>query len=440
MKTFISLTAGRRPKERGNTLIMILMVTAILGVTLASYLNLVSNQNISTMRSQNWNAALAVAEAGIEEALAHLYYNLTNRGADGWTLQDGQWTKERTLGTSKYIVQITPDNPPVVTAKGYVKHPQREEFLPPRSVRVTGTNDALWAKGMVAKGLIELNGNGIRTDSFDSTDPTASTGGMYDPTKARDNGDIATNLQVTDGLNVWNADIYGKASTGPGGTVKIGPNGSVGPMEWHAAGKKGIAPGWSNDDMNVQFPDVRAPWTGGAFSVNGTGATVAGISYDFILGTGNYEANGTMNLNNKKMLITGNAVLYVKGDFSVSGNNGGIYIAPGAKLAMYVNGSSTSIAGNGVVNATGNALNFQYYGLPSNTSLSMGGNATFIGSIYAPQAAMVMNGGGSTVTDFVGASITGSVKMNGHYNFHYDEGLGKWGPWRSFVVTQWNEI
>ena len=52
---------------------------------------------------------------------------------------------------------------------------------------------------------------------------------------------------------------------------------------------------------------------------------------------------------------------------------------------MYVSGS-TSIGGNGVINPSGQAENFTYYGLPSNTSVDMNANANFVGTIYAPEA------------------------------------------------------
>jgi hypothetical protein len=115
-----------------------------------------------------------------------------------------------------------------------------------------------------------------------------------------------------------------------------------------------------------------------------------------------------------------------------------ITLAPGASLKLYVGGSG-AIGGNGIVNP-GSALDFIYYGLPSNTSLSFSGNAAFTGVIYAPNAAFTMNGGGSSTYDFVGASITKTVTMNGHFNFHYDEALSKYGPSRGFVVTSWNEM
>ena len=68
-------------------------------------------------------------------------------------------------------------------------------------------------------------------------------------------------------------------------------------------------------------------------------------------------------------------VLYVTDTISI-GSGGGksknekappqIHIAPGASLTIYMAGATTTIGGNGVVNDSQEAKNFQYYGLPSN--------------------------------------------------------------------------
>jgi len=79
-------------------------------------------------------------------------------------------------------------------------------------------------------------------------------------------------------------------------------------------------------------------------------------------------------------------------------------------------------------------------GLSTNTKLNLSGNSQFTGAIYAPNADFNLGGGGSEVYDFIGSSVTKSVTLNGHYNFHYDEQLEKSGPMRVLVVTSWNEI
>jgi hypothetical protein len=135
-----------------------------------------------------------------------------------------------------------------------------------------------------------------------------------------------------------------------------------------------------------------------------------------------------------------NVVIYVPPDGTVNfTGQGQIVLGDGAKVKLYVGASSATLGGNGVINP-GSALNFIYYGLPSNTSLSFNGNAAFTGAIYAPQAAFSLGGGGNNAIDFSGASVTASVTMNGHFNFHFDEALSRLGPDDGYVVTAWNEV
>lgn len=436
-------------QERGSILIVVVVLTALMGITLASYLHMVSNQNLSIMRSMAWNEAVAISEAGIEEAMAHLNRNRTNRVRDGWVLEGTNVVKEKIIHGQKYKTYIDAyADRPAIVSEGWVKHPKTGEMLPsPRAVRVTTTNDAIFAKGMVAKGSIDLAGKGIVSDSFDSTTEAGSTGGRYDVTKRRDNGDVATNSSVVDTLDVWNAKIYGKASTGPGGNVKI-QNGTVGSLAFHASGATGVEDGWSNDDMNVYFPNVEHPgggayeavgipsvWMSGFYTIDGTPQW-----FDFVVPSGYYRLKTGLTLNNKSMVITGPTIFLIEGDISVSGTLGGITIATNANLEIYMAGNQAFIGGKGILNKAGRAANFSYWGMPTNTEVVLQGNGDFIGTIYAPQAALKFGGGGSTGDDFSGAVVGASVKLGGHYKFHYDESLGFFGPRRGYTIVTWNEI
>lgn len=437
-RTSFNCASNRPASKAGSVLTILLVVVVLIGMTLTSYLHLVSNQSFSIQRSQAWNSLIPVAEAGIEEALAHLNKNGSNRLFDGWIL-DGTGTnvyKQRVFGESKYEVFINAAvEPPAVLAIGYVRDPQGGGFLSAtRSILVTTTNDALFAKGIVAKGQIDLAGNNIRSDSFDSSDPDHNTDGRYDPAKKKDNGDIATNSAVIDSLNVWNAEIYGKASTGPGGTVNIGKNGSVGSKAWVDSGKKGIEPGWSTDDMNVEFPDVQVPFAAG-WSVQSTGTDYTAGGF----GSGNYEML-SLNLSGpSKLRITNHVVLYVKGNVTLSGQ-AHIEISPGSSLSLYVGGTLADISGNGIVNHNAKASSFSYWGLNSNTTVKMSGNASFTGTVYAPHATLTLGGGGSNSYDFAGAAVAKEVRLNGHYQFHYDEALGEFGHRRGYTIFSWNEV
>lgn len=447
--------AQTNTRDRGSALIIAVLTVMIIGLVLGSYLTLVSRQNESVIRSMAWNATVPVLEAGIEEALAHINQvgsDLNRLGENGWTMaSDGWYMKTRTLGDgSGYITRIRPTDPPVVASTGVVPSPLRGALtvgsteasllaaaqdagsFVRRTVRVLTRRDSLYAKGLVAKGSIDLLGNNVGTDSFDSEDPTHSTGGRYDPAKKKDNGDVATNSTITDSLDVGNANVMGHVSTGPGGSVHVGANGSVGDKAWVSTGSKGIQPGYFTADMNVTFPEVTLPFSSAPVP---TGGRYDGTNYNTILDTGNYMVSSL----DGSILVKGDAVVWVKDDLALTGHEY-IYIEPGASLKMYVSAPSVNLSGHGVINGTGSALAFQYFGLPSNTSLSFSGNATFVGVIYAPNAAFTLGGGGNNIYDFVGASISDTVKMNGHFNFHYDEALARNGPGRGYVPNSWDEV
>ena len=450
-----------KQREEGNILLITLLTCLIIGFTLASYLTLVSYQNYSTMRSLAWNSAVPIMEAGVEEALTHIHYaGITNLAANGWSFVNsefgGTYSKRRSLDDSYYEVYILPVEPPVVFSKGSVPAPtnpsrrlaatiaslgiSKEEFSRPyltRSVQVNTSRRPKFTHAMVAKKGIDLSGNGISTDSFDSRYDTHSTGGMYDPAKGGDNGDIATTSGLIDSLNSGNAKIKGEVATGPGGSVEIGSLGSVGDSAWVESGTKGIQPGWSKDDMTVQFPDVEVPWT----DSSPIGGTVGEQHYSMVLSSGMEQKKYKASSVSGSIYVreNSNVLLYVTDSLNIKGEDS-IYIAPGASLTLVVGASKASIGGGGVVNPGGNALAFQYLGLPSNSSLALGGNAKFTGAIYAPQADFQLNGGGDDTYDFVGASVTSTVKMNGHFNFHYDEALADLGPDIGYMVTDWNEI
>jgi hypothetical protein len=60
--------------------------------------------------------------------------------------------------------------------------------------------------------------------------------------------------------------------------------------------------------------------------------------------------------------------------------------------------------------------------------------------VYAPEADLKQNGGGSSVYNFVGAAVLKSANLTGHFNFHYDEALATTGPKRGFIPNSWQEL
>jgi hypothetical protein len=138
---------------------------------------------------------------------------------------------------------------------------------------------------------------------------------------------------------------------------------------------------------------------------------------------------GTFTLNNQVMLVTGKTRLYVKGDFNMLGNSV-VKIVSGAGLQLYVAGANAMLTQVIALDPYATAPVFQYYGLPGNTNLWWTGNVAFVGTIYAPSAALTLGGGGSYIRDFQGACAAGSILLNSHIYIHFDEDLQKGGPQR----------
>src|SRR5215472_10342629 len=97
-----------RKREQGGALAVTLITCMVIGIVLASYLDLISSRYKITIRSQCWNGAIPVAEQGIEEALAHLHDDSNAPSANNWTLGtiSGQteYAKQRTNADGSYFL------------------------------------------------------------------------------------------------------------------------------------------------------------------------------------------------------------------------------------------------------------------------------------------------------------------------------------------------
>lgn len=458
MKTNISPQARRR----GMTYATVIVTFVVMGTVLAAYLKTVGVQNQLSVRSQTWNRSVPVLEAGVEEAMAHLNKNgspdaagnvdLTKLATDGWWAGGGSptgpWYKFNWVGSDFYFVSISSWNGntatfPMINSTGYVRQLPAYSFkrggpfflaasaysgYSARVVNCTTTNNPTFSKGIVARFGINMNGNNVTVDSYDSGNTSKSTDGRWDPSKRGDKGDVASNDTITNTINVGNANIYGRVATGPNGTVYIGPNGRVGSLNWHATGNNGrIEPGWSTDDMNVEFPDVVLP--AGSFGWVPPASTT--------LTSGDYRVAGNWS---GQILIRSNSNVRIRidGALNLSGQDG-ITIEQNANVKIYLNGSSSQITGKGIINTAGTPNQCYIFGTSNLRSLDIGGNGEMTAVVYAPYASMKLHGSGSGDQDFSGALVANDFTFTGHYNVHYDEALGRNGLWRGFTITSWNE-
>jgi hypothetical protein len=270
----------------------------------------------------------------------------------------------------------------------------------------------------IAARSIHLNGFDLFCDSFNSTDPTRSTGGHYDPAKA--GGDaalVAAGQGIFNAANAGNLDIWGYLEAEPSFTLALGPQSIVGSAAWHQAGMTGIEPGHFITNASPAFPDVPAPFGG----VTPVGGTINGVTYTYILQDGNYELS-TLNLSgNEKVLVLGTAYLLVRGDVKLSGN-ACIQIEPSARLRIYVQGSA-NFAGGGVINLGTAANSFEYLGLAQNTSLAFKLSAPLRVLIYAPQADCAISTAGGGVAELESTMVVKTLSLSADLRVHFDEAL-----------------
>jgi len=416
-------------QAKGSTLIVVLLTCLAVGVVVASYLALIGCRYKATVRSQCWNTALPIVEAGIEEALAHLGADAGIPGTNGWTpgTVGGQpvYTKTRTLTDGTYfavtLYKANSDNP-IIYSTGYVPAPLQNGGFVSRTVKFTPTNAAtVFTEAIACQGTISLSGGPV-VDGYNSSLRS------YDLTTNRlANAGIATDSTASGAVNIGNAKVYGPVGTGPGGTVSV-LHGVVGDVAWNAS-QSGIEPGWTNNNMDVSFLP-NAPPSGGPFLP--PPIVTAGGSNITTLGNSTYQLSSFTSTHAKDpMVVTGKATLLVTQDFTVSGS-GYVLIVPGASLTLYV-GGAVAISGGGVVNETALASHCQIIGLPSNTSIGLKGNSAFYGAINAPQADVKISG----TADAYGALICRTFTAVGTGSFHYDRSLA---TTNGVVSGGWTEL
>lgn len=415
----------KQQRNEGSLLLATIVVMGIISLALGSYLSLVASQNRTVVSAYTWNTALPYAEAGVEEALTHIVNaGGSNLATHGWSASGADWAKTGTIVDGSYAVRISG----VMTNYTIVSSGTAPRISAPgnisRSVRVT-TQRRAKVPGLVALTGFRIGGNAY-FDSFDSSDPLQSTNGMYSPSLADDNAFVGTN-GTNSAVVAGSAQVLGKVATGPGGTVSTIGGATVGDSSWAGPG---VQPGYTTDDFNYHASDVLAPYTTG---VGVSGGTVNGTNYGTVLSIsgGQYFHGGNLS---STIYVSQPTTLYVAGSLNTSL----IRIAPGASLKLYVGGPDFRIqnaGGGGLINEGGKAENLTVYGLPGLTTISVIGNPTFTGSIYAPSATFDVNG----TAEFIGGVLVNRLNWLGNIDFHFDEALLK-TLLTDYVISSWDEI
>jgi hypothetical protein len=432
----------RWQRADGSALIAAAVAAGVLGIMVTSYLAWVTNEYRLANRSHMWAEALYLAEAGLELGCAELNFPYVQGGSafstgNGWTtvgsgayqktVTDFKDSSGTTIGSLSVLVSGVNGNNPVIEGVGTATVSQGPATS--RAVQTWLKRRGSFPYALAAKQQVKMNG-GAYVDSFDSSDSAKSTGGAYDPAKRGANAVVVS--ADTSSMALQLGTIYGTATTSPLGGLTL--SGSIGPTFDSSLRATTVATaelnGWVTHDLSLAVPDVTLPaGLGSAYNL-GTISSAQTIS------SGDWQADSISCLNSTEpILISGQARLYVKGDFKTTGT-GYLQISPGASLEVYVGGTVT-IAGGGVVNKSGLAANNQWYGLTSSTDWKVAGGAEWLGTVYAPQASVEFLG----ISDSFGAFVANDFTISGVAGFHYDEALAVLiGGGQGYSVAAWQEL
>jgi hypothetical protein len=474
----------RSSKAIGSVLVWTVLVIGVLSMIAVETLRLVTIKYQNALQTSTWQEALLAAESGIDLAIIELRKSLYPAPNYAWQ----SWTNSPGDGVTGYALTTVPnaglDGVPM-TIEANVDAPA--QLIDPTNswqyyrIRTVGTipipgparasdnpqdtklrrlslrwerftNGILSAHALTAPqvsrrieaivrpvsafdqaimsvGVVDLTNQNIVVDSYDSSDPTKSTNGLYDATKRQENGDIATDGQLID---AGNAQIYGDVATNAGTVSGVANITGVERTDFYQEPIPVGAPSWNAINSSIT-------------SVTGTTTITASSSQDSA--ASRYILSGISLSGGKTLTIAGNpngsqtyVEIYVTGDISVNGT-GQIVIQPGVSATIYFAGN-VDISGNGVLNSNNQPGDLMLYGIqpPSNTPehVNFGGNSQITASIYAPGHDVTVNGGGTN--GHVYGSIVGkTVTMTGVSNLHYDESLGATGMINNYKIVSWFE-
>jgi hypothetical protein len=300
-----------------------------------------------------------------------------------------------------------------------------------RTVEVIMRPTSAFPVALLSKSSTNITSQNVVVDSYDSSDPNKSTNGQWDQNKRQTHGDVATDGTL---IAAGDAHIYGNVSTNGGNVTGISN-----------------ITGVIRDDYYQDIPSVPVPsWTTfipGIISGNATltGSTIQGAAR-YKVPAVSLSGNSTLSLQNAGGSGVSYLELWVDGSLSLAGN-AQILVAKNLIVTIYVKGDM-SIAGNGVGNLTNGSDEYQR---PANLTIyniqptqgvtqtvKLNGNADLVASVYAPDAAVQIVGGGSNGY-FAGSVVGQTIFMNGVTQVHYDEALGRTGKVMGYRIASWFE-
>lgn len=445
--------------QRGSLLISAMILTLAIGISLVTFLKLGQNTLDISNRAFHANAAMNLAESGLEQAMwsvgkavdgdASAWNGWTTSGSNAWRKFTGFSFDANTTGYVRvYVQNYALASAPTIIARGTITPTQGATIE--KWVVVSLFQRSLFANGLVAKDTLTFSGGNAVVDSYDSRKGAYNTllgGGIFNRNDKGSAGSASVNV---DSFSLSNSSIYGNVSIGTSdySGLSVGPNGLIGAFGTSAGT---VDYGRVTTDFTTNFEDVVAPATWGP-NIGAIGSQSLPGGGDVAAADGKYYYNATAisisgNATKKLNILPGtDVVIRITAGSGATGidvkGNASINVLAGSSLEIYTE-ADVSIGGRGVANSNDPASFMLYSTRPSTAggsqSISVSGNGQLSAVVYAPNANVTMNGGGSSGNVY-GAVVADTIKVTGGSEFHYDEALADMTSGNPFGVGDWAEL
>jgi hypothetical protein len=373
----------------GSALIVAVLFMLVLGGMAASLVAMNGAFHKEHQRSREATLSFYLAESGINEAYASLVTvgdTATKTMVYPRTLGQGTYSVEQLYGQDDDTV-IRLDRVRLRSVGDGGEGPVGVELMTWK----VPTGSFRW--GIFGDEWVDIDSNSL-VDSYNSND------GPYDPNTANDFGNVGSNGSVNIDSN---SQIYGEAMVGPTGTLDDSDPGVL------VAGETGVLA--TPEPMPViVVPSIAVS---GALIVNGAMTLPPG---DRHLSALTVNGGGTLTVQGPARLVLDSAVVKSNSTWIIDATNGPVEIYGTGTFDLRSNSTLTTIAQH----ARDISLSITSSNLtPPAATIAFNSNASFIGTIYAPNALV------SLASNFglFGAVKAKQVRINSNSNLHFDEDL-----------------
>jgi hypothetical protein len=461
-----SHTAKRRA-QRGSVLIVALVMAGVIAVSLGSYVQLSRTTLQIANRAYYHNVAMNLAETGLELGMAALASDTwgtdwSSVGSDRTALFDEGFNYGGDISgkVRVYVVGADGNNPRVLA---------RSSITPPGGQAVEKWISVQLGKSSAGGG--ENGGRfGVRfSGGVAIWDSYSSKLGKYGDTLADGTVNRSSKVRIVslsledDSFDVGNSKVYGRVSIGTPDKsgLKKNPNGIIGQ--------------WGDDAGTVRADHVTydAKMTVRDREAPAGGQSINAINGAITIGSAAGSTSGaTLTVNNQSVVDKSGRPYYVYNvpSISLTGNGHELKIADNTNVILVITGTSgttlktsgqgaiilgdkstlqiftstdVDIKGNGLVN-DGKPADLRLTGTRPQSAaqpqdIDIAGNGKLSAVVYAPNANVTVNGGGSS--GHVYGSVFGrTVRITGGGNIHMDLALLDDESAGVMRVTNWIEL